>query len=39
MANYAVFLEGNDFEFSRGGSKELLGFFVTVRRINGVRLN
>lgn len=31
MANYAVLLEGNDYELSRGGSKELLGFFVTVR--------
>ncbi len=31
MTNYAVFLEGNDFELSRNGSKEALGFFVTVR--------
>jgi hypothetical protein len=31
MANYAVFLEGEDFELSHSGSKELLGFFVTVR--------
>ena len=31
MTNYAVFLEGNDFELSRKGSKEALGFFVTVR--------
>lgn len=31
MTNYAVFLEGNDFELSRNGSKEVLGFFVTVR--------
>ena len=31
MANYAVFLEGKNFELSRGGFKELFGFFVTVR--------
>jgi hypothetical protein len=31
MANYAVFLEGNDFELSRNGRKEIVGFFVTVR--------
>ena len=31
MTNYAVFLEGNDFELSRNGSKEAFGFFVTVR--------
>ena len=31
MTNYAVFLEGNDFQLSRKGSKEALGFFVTVR--------
>jgi hypothetical protein len=31
MANYAVFLEGNNFELARGTNKELLGFFVTVR--------
>ena len=31
MGNYAVFLEGKDFELLRGGSKELFGFFVTVR--------
>jgi hypothetical protein len=31
MANYAVFLEGEDFELLHGEGKELLGFFVTVR--------
>lgn len=31
MTNYAVFLEGEDFELSHSGAKELLGFFVTVR--------
>ena len=31
MGNYAVFLEGKNFELSRGGGKELFGFFVTVR--------
>lgn len=31
MANYAVFLEGNDFELLRNGRKELVGFFITVR--------
>lgn len=31
MPNYAVFLEGNDFELSRNGRKEVVGFFVTVR--------
>lgn len=31
MKNYAVFLEGNDFELSRNGHKKALGFFVTVR--------
>ena len=31
MTVYAVFLEGNDFELSRNGRKEMLGFFVTVR--------
>jgi len=31
MPNYAVFLEGNNFELSHIGRKELLGFFVTVR--------
>lgn len=31
MPNYAVFIEGNDFELSRNGRKEVVGFFVTVR--------
>ena len=31
MGNYAVFLEGKNFELSQGGSKELFGFCVTVR--------
>jgi hypothetical protein len=31
MKNYAVFLEGNDFELTRKGTKEIVGFFVTVR--------
>lgn len=31
MKNYAVFLEGNDFEITRKGTKEIVGFFVTVR--------
>ncbi|MDX8400211.1 MAG: hypothetical protein R8K20_08170 [Gallionellaceae bacterium] len=31
MTNYAVFLQGSDFELSRGGKKEALGFFITVR--------
>ena len=31
MANYAVFLQGENFELPRDGGKQLLGFFVTVR--------
>lgn len=31
MKNYAVFLEGKDFELARKGTKEIVGFFVTVR--------
>lgn len=31
MTNYAVFLEGEDFELTRDGGKDLFGFFVTVR--------
>jgi hypothetical protein len=31
MKNYAIFLMGEDFMLSRGESKELCGFFVTVR--------
>lgn len=31
MANFAVFLQGSDFELSRGGNKGSLGFFITVR--------
>jgi hypothetical protein len=31
MTNFAVFLQGSDFELSRGGNKEVLGFFITVR--------
>jgi hypothetical protein len=31
MPNYAVFVEGNDFQLSRNGRKEVVGFFVTVR--------
>ncbi len=31
MTNYAVFLQGDNFELSRDGRKQLLGFFVTVR--------
>lgn len=31
MTNYAVFLQGDNFELSREGRKQLLGFFVTVR--------
>lgn len=31
MANYAVFLEGNNFELMREGRKDRFGFFVTVR--------
>jgi hypothetical protein len=31
MPTYAVFLEGNDFELSRNGRNEVVGFFVTVR--------
>jgi hypothetical protein len=31
MKNYAVFLEGNDFELTRKDTKEIVGFFVTVR--------
>ncbi len=31
MANYAVFLEGNNFELMREGRKNRFGFFVTVR--------
>lgn len=31
MQNYAVFLEGNDFELMRKGAREMVGFFVTVR--------
>lgn len=30
MANYAVFLEGSDFDLYNG-RKEIVGFFVTVR--------
>lgn len=31
MANYVVFLEGNDFELTSNGHKEVVGFFITVR--------
>jgi hypothetical protein len=31
MENYAVFLQGNDFELTRNGVRRALGFFVTVR--------
>ena len=31
MKNYAVFLEGNDFELTRKGKKEIVGFFITIR--------
>ncbi|MBF8164054.1 hypothetical protein [Ectopseudomonas hydrolytica] len=31
MKNYAVFLEGSNFELTRKGAKEVVGFFVTVR--------
>ena len=31
MKNYAVFLMGEDFMLPHSGSKELCGFFVTVR--------
>jgi hypothetical protein len=31
MANYAVFLEGNDFALNFGGVEQAVGFFITVR--------
>jgi len=31
MTNYAVFLQGENFELSHEGEVRLLGFFVTVR--------
>ena len=31
MTNYAVFLEGNNFELELDGRKELFGFFATAR--------
>jgi len=31
MINYAVFLEGNNFELTHAGKKDLFGFFITVR--------
>jgi len=31
MPNFAVFLEGSNFELSRNGLNEVVGFFVSVR--------